>query len=99
MATRPSGSESDTLKRLEALRPRFERLRAERIRAEGDIERLSAELAEARRLARDEFGTDDETAIAGLIAAAQAENAALVAAFAGEIAAIEARLAALGEAA
>ena len=89
--------DSENLKRLQALRPRFERLKAERIRAEGDIERLTRELAEARRAAREELGTDCEVEIARLIEAAQAENAALVDAFALKIRAVEARLTDLGE--
>ena len=93
----PTRPDSENLKRLEALRPRFERLKAERIRAEGDIERLARELAEARRLAREELGTDCESEIARMIEAAEAENAALVEAFAAQIRAVETRLAKLGD--
>ena len=41
----------------------YERLRADRIRAESDVERLTAELAAARAQAREELGTDDEAEI------------------------------------
>jgi phage shock protein A len=91
--------DSKTLKRLDELRPAYERLRAERIRAEGEIERLTAELEEARRAARDAFGTDDEGALADLVAAARAENEAALDAFAARLRAIEARLASSGGAA
>ncbi len=91
--------DSKTLKRLDELRPAYERLRAERIRAEGEIERLTAELEEARRAARDAFGTDDEAALADLVAAARAENEAALDAFAARLRAIEARLASSGGAA
>ena len=97
MAARPPRGDPENLQRLEALRPSFERLKAERIRAEGDIERLTRELAEARRVAREELGTYCEAEIARLIEAAQAENAALVDAFAAQIRAVEARLTRLGE--
>jgi glutathione S-transferase len=88
--------DSKTLKRLDELRPVYDRLRAERIRAESEIERLTAELEEARRLARDAFGTDDEAALTGLVEAARAENDAAVEAFSARLRAIEARLARSG---
>ncbi len=85
-------SNADNLKLLEQLRPTFEKLRAERIRAESDIERLEQELEEARAEARAELGTDDEEEIRRLIAATETENAALVQEFAATIRAIEQRL-------
>jgi phage shock protein A len=88
-----------TLKRLDELRPAYERLHAERIRAESEIERLSAELEEARRLAREAFGTDDEAALAALVEAARAENEAAIQGFSERLRAIEARLARSGSAA
>ncbi len=87
--------DADTLKQLEELRPAYERLRTEAIRAESDIERLTAELDAARRAAREALGTDDEAEIARLIAAAKAENAARVEAFATLVRGLEARLAQL----
>lgn len=80
------------------MRSTYERLRTERIRAESEVERLTAELERARESARATFGTDDETEIARLIAAAGARNTELVAAFEAAIRDIEARLQALGSA-
>ena len=97
MSNAPTRAASDYLKRLEEIRPTFERLKAERIRAESDIERLTKELEAARRLARDEFGTDDEGEIRAMVAADQARNDAAVEAFAGLVCDIEARLAQLGD--
>ena len=98
MAAKTARSEGD-LKRLDELRPAFDRLRTERIRAEGEIERLSRELEAAKAEARAEFGTDDEAEIRRLVEAARAENAALIDDFAERLRAIGARLAALGSAA
>jgi hypothetical protein len=83
---------SENLKLLDQLRPSFEKLRTERIRADSEIERLEAELAEARALAREELGTDDEDEIRRMIEAMEAENSALVDTFATTLRAIEARL-------
>lgn len=88
-------SDSDNLKRLEELRPAYERLRTEAIRAQSDIERLTAELEAARKLAREELGTDDEEAIARLVTDARAENTARVQAFGDLVRDLEARLAKL----
>ncbi|MDQ4136260.1 MAG: hypothetical protein M3158_08765 [Pseudomonadota bacterium] len=88
-------AEADTLRQLEELRPAYERLRREAIRAEGDIERLTAELEAARAAAREALGTDDEAEIARLIAVAKAENAARVEAFAALVRGLEGELARL----
>ncbi|HZH52499.1 MAG TPA: hypothetical protein VEZ16_11540 [Microvirga sp.] len=88
--------ESDNLRRLEEMRATFDKLRAERIRAEGEVERLSRELEQARELARAEFGTDDEAAIQRLIEGAVAQNAKLVEEFGAALREIEARLKQLG---
>lgn len=85
-------TDADNLKRLETLRPEFERLRTERIRAEGEIQRLTRELDAARELARAELGTDDEAAIRAMIEEARARNAAMVEDFAAALDAIDARL-------
>lgn len=84
--------DGESARRLAELRPRFEELRAERIRAESDIERLSRELEKARAEAREAFGTDDEGEIRRMIEAAGAENAARVAGFAETLRRIEAQL-------
>jgi hypothetical protein len=86
----------ENLKRLEELRPAFERLTAERIRAESEIERLTRELDAARRLAREQLGTDDEDEIRRLIEDQRAENTRRVDAFASALKAIDQRLAKLG---
>ena len=96
MAKTRGGPGTDGLNRLEELRPRFERLREERIRAEGEVERLARELDEARRRAREEFGTDDEGEIRRMIEAMEAENAAAVEEVAAAIRAVEERIARLG---
>jgi hypothetical protein len=88
--------ESDNLRRLEEMRSAFDRLRAERIRAEGEVDRLTRELEQARELAKAEFGTDDEVEIQQLIEGALAQNAKLVEEFGAALRDIETRLKQLG---
>lgn len=92
-----SRQETDSLRRLEDLRKTFDKLRAERIRAEGEVERLARDLAEARKLAKAELGTDDEGEIQNLIEAALSQNAKLVEEFGTALREVEARLQQLGE--
>jgi len=89
--------DADPLRRLEETRALFERLRTERIRAEGEVERLSRELGEARSEAKAAFGTDDEAEIQRLIDQARARNIALVEEFGALIRGVEARLKELGD--
>ncbi|MBQ0820339.1 hypothetical protein KBI52_08965 [Microvirga sp. HBU67558] len=89
--------ETDQLRRLEEMRKTFDRLRAERIRAEGEVERLTLELEEARALASSEFGTDDEGQLQGLIEDAQARNAKLTEEFGAALREVETRLKQLGD--
>jgi hypothetical protein len=89
--------ESEQLRRLEDMRKTFDKLRAERIRAEGEVERLSRELQEARDLARTEFGTDDEAEIERLIETALTQNAKLVEEFGTALRDIQTRLQQLGD--
>jgi hypothetical protein len=89
--------ETDQLRRLEEMRKTFDKLRAERIRAEGEVERLSRELDEARALAKAELGTDDEVQIQSLIEEAQARNAALAEEFGVALREVETRLRQLGD--
>lgn len=96
MTTGAARQNADNLRRLEDMRATYERLRTERIRADSEVERLTAELERARESARATFGTDDETEIERLIAAAGARNTQLVAEFEAAIRDIEARLQALG---
>ncbi|MBZ6078586.1 hypothetical protein [Microvirga puerhi] len=88
--------ENDSLRRLEELRTMFEKLRAERIRAEGEVERLTGELEQARAQAREEFGTDDEAELQRQIEAAQEENTRRVADFEAVLRDVEDRLRQLG---
>jgi hypothetical protein len=89
--------ESDSLRRLDDLRKSFDKLRAERIRAEGEVERLTRDLDEARALAKAELGTSDEVEIKNLIEAALAQNAKLVEEFGVALREVEARLQQLGD--
>jgi len=89
--------ETDQLRRLEEMRKTFDRLRAERIRAEGEVERLTRDLEEARALALSELGTDDEGQIQALIEDAQAKNASLAEEFGAALREVEARLKQLGD--
>lgn len=89
--------ETDQLRRLEEMRKTFDTLRAERIRAEGEVERLSRELEEVRALALSEFGTDDEGQIQALIEDAQARNAKLADEFGAALLEVEMRLKQLGD--
>jgi FMN phosphatase YigB (HAD superfamily) len=88
--------ESDNLRRLEEMRSTFEKLRAERIRAEGEVDRLTRELERARERAKSEFGTDDEAEIQRMIEGAVSQNARLVDEFGAALRDIEARLKQLG---
>lgn len=89
--------ETDQIRRLEELRKTFDKLRAERIRAEGEVERLTRDLEEARALAKAELGTDDEVEIQGLIEEAQARNAKLAEEFGTALREVETRLKQLGD--
>lgn len=89
--------ESDQIRHLEEMRKTFDKLRAERIRAEGEVERLTHELAEAREQAKAEFGTDDEAEIQHLIETTLTQNTRLVEEFGAALRDVEARLRQLGD--
>lgn len=89
--------ETDQLRRLEEMRKTFDKLRTERIRAEGEVERLTRELDEARALAKAELGTDDEARIQSLIDEAQARNAKLAEEFGVALREVEMRLRQIGD--
>jgi hypothetical protein len=89
--------ETDQLRRLEEMRKTFDKLRAERIRAEGEVERLARELDDARALAKTELGTDDVAQIQSLIEEAQARNAKLAEEFGVALREVETRLRQLGD--
>jgi hypothetical protein len=95
--TSHSRLETDSLRRLDDLRKTFDKLRAERIRAEGEVERLTRDLEEARELAKAELGTADEVEIKNLIEAALTQNAKLVEEFGAALRDVEARLQQLGD--
>ncbi|MBB3019262.1 4-alpha-glucanotransferase [Microvirga lupini] len=95
--TSQSRFETDQLRRLEEMRKSFDKLRAERIRAEGEVERLMRELEEARALAKAELGTDDEAQIQSLIEEAQVRNAKLAEEFGMALREVETRLRQLGD--
>lgn len=97
MASSHAHPDADHLRRLEDMRAAYDRLRTERIRAEGEVERLGRDLEQARAEAKAAFGTDDEGEIQTLIDAAHARNATLVDEFASLIRGIEERLKELGE--
>lgn len=63
---------------VDSLLPGYERLKADRIRAEHEVERLTADLAQAEAEAMSVFETTDERQIAEKIAEAQAENSQVV---------------------
>lgn len=92
-----SRQESDSLKRLEDLRKTFDKLRADRIRAEGEVERLTRDLEEAQQLAKAELGTANEVEIQTLIEEAQVQNAKLLDEFGAALREVETRLQQLGE--
>jgi hypothetical protein len=89
--------ETDQLRRLEELRKTFDKLRAERIRAEGEVDRLARDLEEARALAKAELGTDDEVEIQALIEEAHARNVKLAEEFGTALREVETRLKQLGD--
>ncbi len=95
--TNLSRLETDQLRRLEEMRKTFDKLHAERIRAEGEVERLMRELEEARAYAKAELGTDDEAQIQSLIEEAQARNAKLAEEFGVALREVETRLKQLGD--
>ncbi len=94
--SREPSPDIEALRRLEALQPAYERLRADRIRAESDVERLTRRNSPppGPRPAR-ELGTDDEGEIRRMIEEARAENARRVEAFAQALRAVQDRLDAL----
>ena len=89
--------ETDQLRRLEEMRKTFDKLRAERIRAEGEVERLARELEDAKAQAKAELGTDDEAEIQRLIEGALSQNAKLVDEFGSALRDVEMRLRQLGD--
>lgn len=90
-------TEAQNRQRLDALMPRYQRLNAERIRVEGDIERLQGEVTEAEKDAMEAFKTTDAAQIAKILEDARGESTAAVDAFGSTIEEIEKRLNALNQ--
>lgn len=88
--------DSDNIARLEALRPRYERLRDQKIRADADVERAAADLEKAREHARQVAGTDNEDEIRQQIRANYEANTKAVDEFEAIIASVEDELDAIG---
>jgi hypothetical protein len=88
--------DSDNIARLEALRPRFARLRDQKIRADAEVERAAADLEKAKEHARKVAGTDNEDQIREQIRASYERNTKAVDEFEAVIAAVEAELSAIG---
>lgn len=90
--------DSDNIARLERLRPRYEKLRDQKIRADAEVERAASELDKAKEHARKVAGTDDEDAIRSQIRDNYERNTQAVDEFERAMAAVEAELAAIGAA-
>lgn len=88
-----SVKDSDNLRRLEQLRPRYERLRDLRIRNAADAERAERDLADARKAAREVAGTDDLDELRGRITENYAANTAAIDEFERILTEVEAALA------
>lgn len=80
---------------LDQMRPLYERLKAEKIRTESDLERLEKDYAAARQAAIAALGTDDEDQIRAHIQEIWATNSAAVDDFKSLLLQIEADLNAL----
>lgn len=93
--TASARSDADNLKQIEAIRPAWEKLSAERIRNEADIQRLATEYEEAKRVAEAELGTSDEGAIREMITQGRAENTEAADEFVAGVRAVQAKLAEL----
>jgi len=91
----PARTDAETLKILETIKPAYERLRSERIRNEGVIERCERDHKEAEAKAIEIFGTSDEAAMRDQITERRAGNAAAVDDFVAQVRQIESALAEL----
>ena len=90
--------DADNIARLEALRPRFERLKNLKIRTDADVERAEQDLKLAREQAIEVAGTDNEDEIRNQILQNYETNTKLVDEFEKSILAIEAELNAINAA-
>lgn len=87
--------DADNIARLEALRPRYERLKNMKIRTDADVERAELDLKTAREQAIAVAGTDNEDEIRNQILVNYETNTKLVDEFEQAILAIEADLSAI----
>jgi len=85
-------NDAENLKAIEAIRPLFEKLQADRIRTEADIVRLAREHEEAKALAMEELGTSDETEIRTMIEDARLGNTQAADEFVAAVRAVQQRL-------
>ena len=90
--------DADNIARLEALRPRYERLKNLKIRTDADVERAEQDLKLAREQAIEVAGTDNEDEIRNQILQNYETNTKLVDEFEKSILAIEAELNAINAA-
>lgn len=91
-----ASKDSDNIARLEALRPKYERLRDQKIRADADVERAAADLERAKENARRVAGTDNEDEIREQIRANYERNTVAVDEFEAIMASVQADLDAVG---
>jgi hypothetical protein len=94
-AVQAAPNDADTLRVLETVKPQYERLRSERIRNEGEIERCERDHKAAEENAIATFGTADEGEIRAKIEERRAANADRVGDFRERVAQIQRSLAEL----
>lgn len=88
-------SDRDNLAILDKLRPRYEKLREQKIRNESNIERAEIEVAEAKKEAENSFGTSNVEELRTKARDGYAKNTADVDAFADVINSVESEVAAI----
>lgn len=84
--------DSDNIARLEALRPKWERLRDAKIRASADVAHRSDEVRRKKELAVEAAGTEDESEIRKIIIGRYERNTVAVDAFEAAVNAAEAAM-------
>jgi hypothetical protein len=74
MQSQPARTDAENRRLLEQVIPTYERLKTERIRNEGEVERCEKALADALEAARQELGTDDAAELQKMVEEAQAQS-------------------------